>query len=389
MRDRDVREALRERLQLLHAGDAETRIVEEMGVWSGSVRIDVAVINGELCGFELKSDRDTLDRLSVQSDIYSKVFDRVTLVVGSRHVAQARAMIPNWWGCTVARMKKGRVTLTPERPAKKNPAPDAHLIAQLLWKDEALSVLEMNDMARGWRSKSAAEIHGRLASVIPLRQLGEHVRCILKARGGWLRQSGASELDVAVHTVLDPSEKTAGLDRTTGDLIDLGVPPAMRQRSPSSKGNNTTRVANELRTHEHGSGAFRAHAVADQELVVQRVFRVDGEAPTNTRRRQISGNGCVVAKVHAVGKFVSDERIPEVQLNARDFPRAHREAGKVLGNRRAGNRDRAPISRAVEVGKGLHCRDAKGRYSRNVLAEVDDQVRVGQGERPRRGPSPR
>ena len=63
MRDRDVRQALLAHLAELHAGDPDTRIVEEMGVWCGTARIDVAVVNGELCGFELKSERDTLERL--------------------------------------------------------------------------------------------------------------------------------------------------------------------------------------------------------------------------------------------------------------------------------------------------------------------------------------
>ena len=56
-----------------------------MGVWSGTVRIDVAVLNGEMCGYEIKSDRDTLERLPFQIEIYSKEFDKLTLVVGRRH----------------------------------------------------------------------------------------------------------------------------------------------------------------------------------------------------------------------------------------------------------------------------------------------------------------
>ena len=48
MRDRDVRAAVRQDLDARHGGDTETRIVEEMGIWSGTVRIDIAVINGEL-----------------------------------------------------------------------------------------------------------------------------------------------------------------------------------------------------------------------------------------------------------------------------------------------------------------------------------------------------
>src|SRR4029077_13805561 len=59
---------------------------------------DVAVVNGALDGFELKSDRDRLDRLARQSEIYGAVFDRMTLVVGPRHERQAARMIPDWWG---------------------------------------------------------------------------------------------------------------------------------------------------------------------------------------------------------------------------------------------------------------------------------------------------
>src|ERR1700712_292570 len=102
MRDFDVRSAVRQRLQALHADDPNTRIVEEMGVWSGSVRIDLAVINGELAGYELKSDRDTLERLPLQSRLYSRVFDRVTLVASGRHLDKATIRIPDWWGVVEA-----------------------------------------------------------------------------------------------------------------------------------------------------------------------------------------------------------------------------------------------------------------------------------------------
>ena len=39
MRDSDVRAALRRRLEIQHAGDDNTLDVEQMGIWSGSVRI--------------------------------------------------------------------------------------------------------------------------------------------------------------------------------------------------------------------------------------------------------------------------------------------------------------------------------------------------------------
>jgi hypothetical protein len=187
MRDSDVRRAVRTSLLVEHAHDMErTRIIEEMGVWSGSVRIDLAVINGDLSGYELKSDRDTLERLPFQRDLYSRVFDFVHLIVGQRHVEKARPMLPEWWGIRVAVMKDGDVDIVPYRAAKRNPSPDPYLIAQLLWKDEAIKVLGAFGLAKGWRSKKIKLIHQRLAREIPLNELQEHVRSALKERSKWL-----------------------------------------------------------------------------------------------------------------------------------------------------------------------------------------------------------
>lgn len=188
MRDADVRAALRKALACEHASDPATRIVEEMGLWQGSVRIDVAVINGELCGYEIKSDRDTLDRLPGQAEIYSKSFDRVCLVVGSKHKAKARSMVPKWWGILVANQTGETVALKPSRSPKRNPSLDPLMLARLLWRSEGLEVLDRHGLARGFRSKPVNVVHERLASSIPLPGLSEEVRAMLRAREGWLGQ---------------------------------------------------------------------------------------------------------------------------------------------------------------------------------------------------------
>lgn len=182
MRDADVRSAVLEVLREEHAGDDSTRIVQEMGIWAGTVRIDVAVINGELCGYELKSDRDTLARLPYQAEIYSKVFDRVHLVVGGRHARKARALVPKWWGITVAKRCSAGLKLTLAREAKRNPAREPAVLAQLLWREEALQALAVRGLDRGCRSKAAAQIHARLATSLSLDDLADVVREALKAR---------------------------------------------------------------------------------------------------------------------------------------------------------------------------------------------------------------
>lgn len=186
MRDADVRRAVLNKLEQDHCGDLDTRIVEEMNLWSGTVRIDIAVINGELSGFELKSDRDSLARLPLQADIYSRIFDQVTLVVGCRHIENASDRIPNWWGLIQADASDECVSLTYMRPAMRNPHPEPYLVAELLWKDEAVAILDEYGLAKGWRSKRIREIHERLAAELPFRELSERVRTALKTRPEWL-----------------------------------------------------------------------------------------------------------------------------------------------------------------------------------------------------------
>jgi hypothetical protein len=204
MRDADVRAALLRELESEYRDDPGTRIVQEMGVWAGTVRIDVAVINGELNGYELKSERDTLERLPYQAEIYSRVFDRVVLVTGRRHIQKACAVIPKWWGILGAIQGKDGIELTLEREGDANPEIDPHIVAQLLWKDEAIAVLEKHGLARGYRTKRARLIYERLAEELPLAILGEDVRAALKCRGQWLRQMVTYQLDVPVDPKLNP-----------------------------------------------------------------------------------------------------------------------------------------------------------------------------------------
>lgn len=182
MRDLDVRRAVRNWLGDEYAHDPNSYIVEEMGVWSGTVRIDIAVINGSLTGYELKSDRDTLERLPQQRDIYGHVFDYLHLVVGKRHAEHAEKLLPDWWGIRIAVADGSEIKLIPHRVPTLNPFPNPYLIAELLSKDEAVNVLDSVGLAKGWRSKPIRLIHERLAAELPLNDLKDQVRAVLKGR---------------------------------------------------------------------------------------------------------------------------------------------------------------------------------------------------------------
>ena len=209
MRDSDVREAVRNWLRAEHADEPDTRLVEEMGIWSSAARVDIAVINGELSGYELKSNSDTLDRLPNQIEIYGKVFDRMTLVVGDKHADSALRVVPRWWGCVIATMRDDKVILRHKRKGRTNPTQDPTIVVQMLWKEEAIAALEMHGLDKGWRSRRASEISDRLLSELPFSKIAEHVRNALKVREK-LGQLASSKFNMAIDAVAHPTCGAAG-----------------------------------------------------------------------------------------------------------------------------------------------------------------------------------
>lgn len=186
MRDPDVRRAVRERLAAEHFDDPDTRIVEEMGLWSGAVRVDLAVINGELAGFEIKSAKDTLSRLPTQAALYNAVFDRVFLIAAEKHIERASSEIPAWWGIVAALAEGERVVLHDVRSASMNPGVEPVQVARLLWRSEALDVLDRYGAAKGVRSASRERLCERLSEALSPECLRHEVRRCLKDRSSWL-----------------------------------------------------------------------------------------------------------------------------------------------------------------------------------------------------------
>jgi hypothetical protein len=184
--DKIIRIALKKHLEELHARDRKLRVVEEFGVEHGAARVDVAVVNGMLHGYEIKSDRDTLSRLPEQIEAYNSVFDRVTLVVGKQHLYEAINLVPDWWGISVARVdSNSSVMFNHIREARENFGQRNISIARLLWRVEALQILEEAGEANGLRSKPREAIYEKLAAIFGQQVLEEKVREVLFFREDW------------------------------------------------------------------------------------------------------------------------------------------------------------------------------------------------------------
>lgn len=182
--DADVRPVLRARVREAHARDPETVVFDELGVCRGQVRIDLAVVNGEFHGFEIKSDRDSLRRIERQVAVYNKVLDRATLVVGDRYLDAAAACVPSWWGILRIGGPATAPRLSPVRKGRRNPSRDAYALVELLWLEHAIALLAARQLDRGIRGKPRRVVWDRVCEHLTIDEISSAVRAHLKETAG-------------------------------------------------------------------------------------------------------------------------------------------------------------------------------------------------------------
>jgi hypothetical protein len=179
--DHAIRTALKSRL-IAEQTHADTVLFEELGLCRGLVRADIAVVNGSVHGYEIKSDLDSLRRLRSQVEVYSKVLDYATLVVGDRFLDEAVRMIPESWGVLHAHLGADDLEFKTIRNAIPNPGRDPRALAELLWCEEAIALLQKFDALRGVRGKPRRILWDRISERVRIEDIAAAVRDALKSR---------------------------------------------------------------------------------------------------------------------------------------------------------------------------------------------------------------
>ena len=180
-RDCDIRIVLLRELRKQFPHPADDLILQEFRC-NGS-RIDVAVINGSLHGYEIKSDSDSTFRLSKQVVDYSGVFDFVTLVCGRTLLRSARVIAPEWWGINLAIFDGSKVEVTEIRKPQQNPNQTPEALARMLWKPEVLYCLRRNGHTTVTSRSSVQQIRKEAALRLDVKTLADAARQAIKARG--------------------------------------------------------------------------------------------------------------------------------------------------------------------------------------------------------------
>jgi hypothetical protein len=184
MRDADIRQILKENQLNRYIVDENSKVVRELVIPAAKARIDMAVINGHLHGFEIKSASDTLIRLPTQIDAYSKIFDFLSVITEKKHSSKIYTAVPDWIGLYECSTSNGEKKIEEIRPPSQNDNKVGFHIAKLLWNEELLTVLRALNIKfrRGARNWILAET---LAESLDVDTLSRLVREQLKRRKDW------------------------------------------------------------------------------------------------------------------------------------------------------------------------------------------------------------
>lgn len=171
--------------RVVDTGSPRPRLRRELPVSMGEGRLDVAVIDAELRGFEVKSAADGLSRLDRQVALYNRVVDRAVLVVDRRHPQRLLERLPRWWGLWAASTDGGGCRIEVLRTARPNLLVQPLATAQLLWRDEAVTVLRDRGYTTGLAGANRWRLWTLLVEVLPLPDLRSVVLSTLRARREW------------------------------------------------------------------------------------------------------------------------------------------------------------------------------------------------------------
>lgn len=164
----------------------DTIVVNEMDICSGLTRADVAVINGKLHGYEIKSKQDNLERLPQQVESYCQVFDTMTIVAFENHIDKIKEIIPSWWGIKSVSEKEGQIRIKNVRKGRLNKTVDMQSVAMLLWREEMIELLTVyGNVTKGYMSKTRSQLSEMIIANVQPEIIADYVRATLKSRKDW------------------------------------------------------------------------------------------------------------------------------------------------------------------------------------------------------------
>ena len=184
--DAAVRRALHAKRLRRAMACPRTLVIDELGLAHAKCRIDVAVINGIIHGYEIKSARDTLRRLSAQIDVFRQTLQRLTIVAAPRHVAGLETQAPEWCGILAAEQgRRGGIRFHVVRNAAASPDVDPIMMAHLLWREEVITLLRRMGYETRELRRPRKDLYAMLCADMTLSDITDSIRGCMMHRRAW------------------------------------------------------------------------------------------------------------------------------------------------------------------------------------------------------------
>jgi hypothetical protein len=183
LNDLKVRNLLLNELNEKYSDCSETRVINELGLDFGAARVDVAVVNGIMHGYEIKSDLDTLYRLPRQLEYYNRAFERMTIVVSRKYLEEVKTIVPIWWGIKLISSDQSR--LIDVRRGRKVSQQDPGLIIKLLWKKELEGLIDYLSLNKSLKKMRKNQLLTLLSEEADFKIIRDYVYNTLKTRKNW------------------------------------------------------------------------------------------------------------------------------------------------------------------------------------------------------------
>jgi hypothetical protein len=184
--DAEIRAALHRKVLGAFHRCSNTLVIDELGLAHAKARVDVAVINGSVHGFEIKSDADTLTRLPQQLKLYEQCLEKLTIVCAEKHIPGVRDLAPRWCGITkVTKGSRGGITFIIVREPKRNPNIQPYRLAHLLWRSEAVAILTQTEAAPKVLRAPRKTLYKSLAAKFSVAEITVFIKQSMASRQDW------------------------------------------------------------------------------------------------------------------------------------------------------------------------------------------------------------
>lgn len=184
--DKRIREALYRKKFARISQSSKTLIIDELGLLHARARVDIAVINGCIHGYEIKSEADTLKRFDHQLATYSTCLEKLTVVCAERHLTEVYSLAPKWCGILLVTKgpRSGLDFIVVRRP-QMNPGLDRLKLAHLLWRPEVIDLLTRLDAPRALLKKSRVDMYHFVAQRLSASEISDYVHECFISRETW------------------------------------------------------------------------------------------------------------------------------------------------------------------------------------------------------------